>query len=175
MPVDLHGLTLVEVFIAHRAQLRSMAKRIVGTADLADEVTQDAYLRLVEGTCARKVDRPFCYCCQVVRNVAIDYCRRQSIEAKVRVYTVEGDLPEVPVFASMGQRLDDRRLIDAIDQALGALPPRTRQAFELFRLSDLTQREIGARLGCSATLVNFMVKDAQEALKALKARRDLFE
>lgn len=175
MSVDSRGQTLVEVFIEHRAQLRSIAKRIVGTADLADEVTQDSYLRLVEGACARNVDRPFCYCCQVVRNVAIDYCRRQRVEAKVRVYTDEGDLPEVPVLVCPAQRLDDRRLICAIDQVLSNLPPRTRQAFELFRLGEVTQREIGVRLGCSATLVNFMVKDALEALKALKMRRDLIE
>jgi len=175
MLVDSNELTLVDVFIAHRPQLRAIARKIVGTADLADEVTQDAYLRVVEGVPTRRILQPLYYCCQVVRNIAIDHLRRVSLETRVRVFTDDGDVPEVPVSCTSEQRLDDRRLIAAIDQALADLPARTRQAFELFRLGDVTQREIGARLGCSATLVNFMVKDAQKALEGLKSRRDLFD
>lgn len=177
MSVEQHGLTLVEVFIVHRPQLRSLAKKIVGTVDLADEVVQDAYLRLAEGGGAGvRIERPYCYCCQVVRNIALDHCRRRSLEAKVRVHTEDGELPEVPSGGgSLEDRLDGWRLIRAIDEVLGTLPPRTRQAFELFRVGELTQREIGAHLGCSATLVNFMVKDARTALETLKHRRDLFD
>jgi len=171
----LQGMTLGQVFIAHRAQLRSVAKKIVGTAEVADEITQDAYLRLAEGHGTQQtVRQPLSYCCQVVRNIAIDHCRRRSFEAKIRVFTDDGEVPEMPVSASYEQRLDDRRLIAAIDSALGTLPERTRKAFELFRLGDLTQREIATRLGCSATLVNFMVKDAQRMLESLRTRRDLF-
>lgn len=77
MSMDSPGAALKEVFVAHRAQLRRIAQKIVGTPEIADEVTQDAYLKLVEGACARNVDKPYCYCCQVVRNLALDHCRRQ--------------------------------------------------------------------------------------------------
>jgi RNA polymerase sigma factor (sigma-70 family) len=170
------GQALVEVFIAHRAQLRSLAKRVVGTADLADEVVQDAYVRLAEGAgVGARIERPYSYCCQVVRNIALDHCRRRSLEAKVRVQTEDGQVPEVPINCSTAGRIDGWRLIQAIDQVLDTLPLRTRQAFELFRLGDLTQREIAVRLGCSATLVNFMVRDARLVLESLKDRRDLFD
>lgn len=177
MSVEQHRLTLVEVFIAHRPQLLSLAKRVVGTSDFAEEVVQDAYLRLAEGGgVGVQIERPYCYCCQVVRNIALDYCRRRTLESKIRVHTADGELPDVPCGAcSLEDRLDDWRLIQAIDEVLGTLPARTRQAFELFRVGELTQREIGARLGCSATLVNFMVRDARIALETLKDRRDLFK
>ena len=176
MSVEQRDQLLVEVFIAHRAQLRSLAKKLVGTADLADEVVQDAYVKLAEGAGAgTRVERPYCYCCQVVRNIALDHYRRRSVEAKVRVQTDDGQVPEVPVNCSVAGRIDGRRLIKAIDQVLDTLPRRTREAFELFRLGELTQREIAAKLGCSATLVNFMVRDAREALESLKDRRDLFD
>ncbi|WP_084267908.1 sigma-70 family RNA polymerase sigma factor [Azohydromonas lata] len=175
MSVEQRCQTLVEVFIAHRAQLRSLARKVVGTADLADEVVQDAYVRLAERESVKTdVERPFCYCCQVVRNVALDHCRRRSLEAKLQVQTEDGQIPEIPINCVMGERVDGWRLIQAIDQVLNTLPPRTRQAFELFRLGELTQREIAARLGCSATLVNFMVRDARQALESLKGHRELF-
>lgn len=156
--------TLGEVFIANRPQLRSIAQRIVRTPELADEVMQDAYLKLVEGACAREVDNPFGYCCQVVRNLALDHCRRQTVEFTYRVHTEDGELPEVPGGAGPDQQLHERRVVDAVDKALDTLPSRTRLVFELYRLAGLTQREIGRRLGCSATLVNFMLKDAVNAL-----------
>jgi RNA polymerase sigma factor (sigma-70 family) len=159
---------LGDVFIAHRAQLRVIAQKIVGSKEHAEDVTQDAYLRIAEGVRAKHVNNPIGYCCQVVRNIAIDHYRRQSVETAYRVYTKDGELPEVAVHATPDRVVDERNMLLAVERALGTLPPRTRLAFELFRLGGLTQREIGRRLDCSATLVNFMVKDAMNALAACR-------
>ena len=175
MPGNQHGQTLVEVFLEHRPQLRSVARKIVGSSDVADEVVQDTYVRLAEGggagTC---VDKPYSYCCQIVRNLALDHCRRRSLEAKVWVDNEGGRAPEASVHCAMSARVDGQRMIRAVDEVLSTLPPRTRQAFELFRLGDMTQRDIAERLGCSATLVNFMVRDARLAIESLRQRSDLF-
>jgi len=172
MSMDSPGAALEEVFVAHRAQLRRIAQRIVGTPEVADEVTQDAYLKLVEGACARNVDKPYCYCCQVVRNLALDHCRRQAVESTYRIYTADGELPQVAGGRVPERCLHERQVLDAIDRVLGTLPPRTRHAFELYRLSGLTQRDIAQQLGCSATLVNFMLRDAAQAIASC---RDLLD
>ena len=147
--------TLGEVFIANRAQLQRVAQKIVRTADLADEVLQDAYLKLADGAAVRDVHKPLGYCCQVVRNVAFDYHRHHSVEASYRTYCEDVELVSPPSN-------------DAPERVLDALPARTRLAFEINRISGLTQREIGVRLGCSATLVNFMIKDADAALESCR-------
>ncbi len=164
MSIDLQNVALGDVFIAHRSQLRGIAQRIVGSPELADEITQEAFLKLAEGATLRQIDKPFCYCCQVVRNLALDHCRRQAVESTYRVYTDDGELPPVAGGTAPEQGLDERRVLRAIDEALSALPSRTRKVFELYRLGGLTQREIGRELGCSATLVNFMLKDAADAI-----------
>ncbi|WP_304621353.1 sigma factor, partial [Novosphingobium sp. 18050] len=76
--------SLADVFVAHRAQLWRVARQIVNTEDLADDVMQDAYLKLAEGPRDRVAERPIGYCCQVVRNLALDYCRRHRVEASYR-------------------------------------------------------------------------------------------
>lgn len=172
MSMDSPGTALGEIFVAHRTQLCRIAQRIVGTPEIADEVTQDAYLKLVEGACARDVGKPYSYCCQVVRNLALDHRRCQAVESTYRVYTEDGELPQVAGGCVPERHLQERQVIDAIDRALTALPSRTRHAFELYRLVGLTQREIAQQLGCSATLVNFMLRDATQAIAAC---RDLLD
>lgn len=156
--------SLEETFILNRAQLWRIARKIVRTSDLADDVTQDAYLKIAGGPCARQADRPFSYCCQVVRNMALDYCRRHAVEAAYRSFEVDVEVVEIPCSASPERVLRERRVIDAIDRLLSALPPRTRHAFELYRLEGLTQRDIAQRLGCSLGLANGMIAEAMKAI-----------
>jgi RNA polymerase sigma factor (sigma-70 family) len=164
MSLEFSGRTLGEVFITHRSQLRSIARKIVGTPEMAEDILQDAYLKLVEGVCVRQIEKPFCYCCQVVRNLALDHCRRQSVEATYRVFTEEGELHQVAGHKAPDDGVHARQMLGFVDKALNTLPERTRHAFELYRLSGMTQREIAQKMGCSATLVNFMVRDAVEVL-----------
>jgi len=164
---------LVEVFIAHRAQLRHIAQKIAGTSQIADEVIQDAYLKIVGITGIRDVLNPFCYCCQVVRNLALDHCRRQAVESTYRIYPEDGELSQVSGGSIPDQQLHGLQVITAIDRILGALPSRTCQAFELNRLGGLTQRAIAQQIGCSATLVNFMLRDASEAIACCRDLADI--
>lgn len=159
---------LQDVFISRRSELRYIAMRVLGHADLVDDVLQDAYLKLIEGVCAREVLNPFGYCCQVVRNMALDYCRRRVVETGCITQTVDGDLPDISggVLAEAG--IDERRMLVRVEAKLRGLPERTRTVFELYRLQGHTQREIGKMLGVSATLVNFMIKDAMQALAACR-------
>lgn len=164
MTVETSAQTLGEVFIERRQQLKAVARKIVRSPDTAEEVVQDAWLRIAGATFDREIDKPYAYCCQVVRNIALDLCRRQTLEASHRVFVDDEDMPEEVSVLSPDQGIDERRLLVALDRALDALPARTRRAFEMYRLGGLTQREIGRELDCSATLVNFMVRDAMTAL-----------
>jgi RNA polymerase sigma-70 factor (ECF subfamily) len=164
--------SLEQVFVANRHQLQMIARKITGSQELADDVMQDAYLRLRQGECAREIHNPLYYCNQVVRNVALDYYRRQAVEASYRVFTDDGELPPVVCPSRVDKDLHDRRILDAVVSVLEGLPPRIRQVFELYRLAGLTQREIGKHLGCSATLVNFMMKEAMEALSMCRVLMD---
>ncbi|MBS78231.1 sigma-70 family RNA polymerase sigma factor [Variovorax sp.] len=165
MPSHLSEPSLGEVFIAHRAQLWRIARKIVNTPDLADDVVQDAYLKIVDGASVRLAEKPIGYCCQVVRNMALDYCRRHRVEANYRTFDVDVEVLEIPNVETPDRRMRERQVLHAIDRALAGLPPRTRLVFELYRLEGLTQREIAARLDCALGLVNGLIADAAAAIK----------
>ncbi|MGN7873603.1 RNA polymerase subunit sigma-70 [Roseateles chitinivorans] len=156
--------TLAHVFIENRPRLRRIAQGIVRTPEQADDVLQDAYLKLIHGESPRQADRPLCYCSRVVRNLALDYCRKHSVEANYRCFDVEADELDIPDTASPEQQMRDKQVICSIDRALAGVPAQTRQAFELYRLEGLTQREIAKRMGCALGLVNAWIADAARAI-----------
>lgn len=169
MSLPLSEPSLADVFVAHRAQLWRVARQIVNTADLADDVVQDAYLKLAEGPSDRAAERPIGYCCQVVRNLALDYCRRHRVEASYRTFDVDVEAVDVPCHRSPDRRMCEQQVIHAIDAVLSQLPPRTRMVFELYRIEGLTQRQIAERLGCALGLVNGLIADAARAVAGCRA------
>jgi RNA polymerase sigma factor (sigma-70 family) len=155
---------LQATFIAHRDRLRDAAQRIVGTRHLAEDVLQTAFLRIMDSASHLIIRHPLNYCFQVVRHLALDYCRRRALEAQFFAAEIEGHTVAAP-HLSPERAVMNGQFLAVVDEALAQLPSRTRQAFTLYRLEGLTQRAIADRLGVSPTLVNFMIKDAIDALK----------
>ncbi len=166
MSLDTIELTLEEVFIANRIQLWRIARKIVHAADVADDVMQDAYLRIAGNSCVeRKIEKPYAYCCQVVRNLALDQHRRLANEAIYRTLDVDVELLDVAGAPSPARAMIDRQAIGFVDKALEGIPPKTRLIFELYRVHGLTQRDIAARLNCALGLVNRLIADAGRAIQ----------
>ncbi|HEY6774814.1 MAG TPA: sigma-70 family RNA polymerase sigma factor [Oxalicibacterium sp.] len=166
--MNTHAITgrqaLEQTFVTHHAQLRGIVLGIVRKADLADEIMQDAYLKVA--VCPHAdIDKPYCYCCRVVRNLAMDHFRRHATESGCRIFDVDVEGLDRPGHLTPDRILSEKQMLEAVDRVLDTLPARTREAFELCRLEDMTQRDIGRNLGCSATLVNFMLKDVASALR----------
>lgn len=168
MSTSAHAPTLAAVFMDNRAQLRRIAHGIVRNPEAADDILQDAWLRLADGERVREVHRPFCYCCQIVRNLALDHCRRQSLEASYRTYDVEVESLELPAAGTPQKTLCDLDVLCAIERALSGLPARTRHAHELYRIQGLTQRQIAEQMGCALGLVNGLLADAARAIESCR-------
>lgn len=150
---------LVGIFVTHRIQLCQAATRILGNRDRAEDVVQDAYLKIMEIRSTFDIRQPVAYVFRVVRNLAIDHYRRMSLEATVFAVEEEGQcivsLSELPETISI-----NRQQLILIARALEELPERTRMVFELYRMGGHTQREIAKMLNVSPTLINFMIRDA---------------
>lgn len=153
------GIDWNAVFLEHRPQLLRAAFKVLGNIQAAQDVVQSAYVKLSEANHGEDLRQPAAYLFRMVRNLAIDTQRRTALESG---FLVDVDYGEVA--AASGEtpesRLGNQQELHIVAAALATLPERTRDAFELHRLNGLTQREVGAQLGVSTTLVNFMIRDA---------------
>ena len=165
MSSGLPQAALAGLFVAHLPQLHLAAKKILGTPEQADDVVQDAYVKVVESAGLFQVRQPLAYLFRIVRNLAIDRYRQVAQES--RYHTAQDEGLQVPTGSDSPEALaiHKQRLL-LVANAMARQPERTQLAFELHRLGGLTQREIADRLGISVTLVNFMLRDATVSCRA---------
>ncbi|MEE9098910.1 MULTISPECIES: RNA polymerase factor sigma-70 [Pseudomonas] len=165
---------LHELFATHRQTFINAAARILGCRSHAEDVVHDAYIKLNATDLTSGIQSQSGYLMRVVRNLAIDLYRRQALEKRYSGNEEEGMHVATPA-ASPETEHEGRQTLEAISNALLALPERTRYAFEMYRLHGRTQKEIAEELGVSPTLVNFMVRDAlvhcRKTLKGLEEGR----
>lgn len=155
---------LADLLMTHRAQLMRVAQRILAAPHLAEEVVEDAALKLCEGEGALNVDHPLPFLFRLVRNLAIDRARRLKRERSLSGSGEEAARVAMPC-ASPLERLEHREMLHVVIRALQTLPPRTRFAFLRHRVDGMPQKDIAAYLGVSRTLVNFMVRDATKVCR----------
>lgn len=158
--VDLtHGDSLLKMYLAHRVALVDVVAPIVGCRFRAEDVVQDAYLKLSESKIEADIRQPVSYLFRLVRNLAIDRARRLALEVR------RGADAEVPIAApapdpSPEETLAARDMLRALERALRELPDRTRLVFEMSRVSGYSTEQIAQALGISVSLVYLLLRDA---------------
>ncbi|MCT8003147.1 sigma-70 family RNA polymerase sigma factor [Sphingomonas sanguinis] len=146
--------------IQKRRELIRYASRITGDRDLAEEVVQEAYLRLGEMAAKQPLARPGGYLARIVRNLAINRLWRSRRENEAFVPDGEAALANIvadqPSPEQMALANDQYARLEA---ALAELPNRTRIAVEMSRFGGAKLREIAEELGVSVTVAHELVID----------------
>lgn len=167
-------LLLLSQFLAHRRQLVSYADTIVRDHGLAEDIVQEAYLRLdrrTGGAAVRtaEVREPVSYLYLIVRNLAIDTLRRAGRE-QTSVGFGQGPFDSPADQPSPEAEVMSRHEVRQLDAALQALPERARTALILHRVHGMKLADIAARLGVSVGTAHALVVDALEHCKSKLAR-----
>ena len=163
---------LIAAYLEKRADLvRFLAARL-SSAAAAEDLAQDLYVRLATIELAGPVENPSAFLYRAAINLMLDRHRgdrragrRDQAWQDSRHLTIgavaAADEPSPEEAASARQRL--RLLVEAVE----ALPPKTRRAFQLHKFEGLSQVETAARLGVTRKTVE---KQLAAALKQLTAK-----
>jgi len=145
-------------YAVHRQRLVDYATRVVADRARAEDIVQDAFIRLDAVPADTEIADGFAFMRRIVRNLAIDWLRKVGSER--RVVLPAGEYETVPQDAPGPERnVIDQQELEIVMQAMRDLPPRTRRALEMHRLEDRKLVEIAAELGVSVALAHKLVHD----------------
>ena len=161
--------------------LYTLALRILGTREEADELLQDVYLEVWRKVARYDIGRgtPMAWLITLTRSRAIDRLRARS---------VRGQRATVPLDATISSRTadlgpspyetqTDQELRIAVGNAITGLPAAQQQAIELAYYDGLSHNEIAARLnqplGTVKTRIKLGMSKLREALRRSWEQGDL--
>jgi len=149
----------------HLAVARSLATRLLGNLEDAQDAVQESLLKAWRGLPGWRPDVPFpAWLLRIVFNQCIDARRRRGTRA----------LHEGRAAAPRPERTADlpaqREALRRVAEAFARLPPRQAAALHLRVLEELDYAAIGTVLGLSAASVRVYVVRARSTLRRLLAR-----
>jgi len=156
--------TIEELFAALESPLLGYAMRLTGELSLAEDLVQEAFMRLHAQFDEVRDPKRWLY--RTVRNLALNQLRSVSKIVQLRSATEEG--------ASVGESADPRPLPDEqivrlegiglVRLSLETLDDRSRELVRLKFTEELSYKEISARTGLSVGNVGFILHHALKAI-----------
>jgi RNA polymerase sigma factor (sigma-70 family) len=153
----------------YRQPLTAYFRRRVGSANEAEDLSQEVFLRLVRRPDVERIDNPEAFLFRIAVNLLRDRSRRGK--------TRDGRLADATQAADGVEDLSPERVFDArqhlevVLDVLAQLDERTRDAFILHRLEGMKHAQIAELYGVSVSSVEkYIIK----ALAALAERAAAF-
>jgi len=142
-PAVLDPTTLIAAYGAHRGAAYSLAHRILGDGQAAEDAVQDAFLKLWTGAAQFDPSRGSMrgLVLTIARHTSIDMIRRRARSQRIEntFCTAAAYVADGPEHAT--ERADEAR---HVREALLSLPGTQRRAIEMAYFSGLSRREIAA-------------------------------
>ena len=152
----------------HRTPVFRFACRMLGSAQQAEDVTQECFLSILRRPEAYRAERASLrtYLCAIVRHLALKQLRKRGQE------TVLDDPPEEPsggVPRAAGRdplsTVIEEEAAEAVRTAVSALPPLQREAVVLFEYQELSLADIAAVCDVDVGTVKSRLHRARERLR----------
>jgi RNA polymerase sigma factor (sigma-70 family) len=151
---------LVQVFLAERERIVRLVGRLVRCRATAEDLAQEAFLRLWGRTLAGD-SRSLLF--RTAQNLAIDHLRAGHVRAR-HAETVRRE-PTARRGPAPEHAAEARQEVESLLEALRSLPDRAQRVFLLSRLDGLSYGAIAGRLGISISTVE---KDMIRALEVCR-------
>lgn len=144
--------TYEKLFVVHRQALVAMAQRRIRDHDIAAELVQDVYLRLMLADKDLGEDGHTRMLYASVRHAVIDHHRSHASRTQALESVLPGQLWQTEAPSPQDQ-LEAREALSALDLALMELSPRAREMFLLHRVDGVSNAALARRYGISVSAV----------------------
>lgn len=147
---------------SYGAVLRRYFRRRI-PEDEVDDLVQDVFVRIQTAQSDEPVENVESYLFTTARHVLANLYRDQATRAAL----LRGELPEG---AEVIDLLTPERIAIGFEEyervvnAICNLPPRTRQAFELYRIENLTYQEIAKKMDITKNSVRDLMRRALDRI-----------
>jgi RNA polymerase sigma-70 factor (ECF subfamily) len=146
----------------------SVALRVVGQRQLAEEVTLDAFQNIWQAAASFRPERGrfVTWLMSVTRHRAIDELRRLDVRPEGSAVEFDQELGNRPTPAeSVEERVSLEQRRAAVRRALAELPEAQRRALELAYFGGLTQQEIAEQLATPLGTVKTRMRSGMQKLR----------
>ncbi len=147
-PADLEKPTLRDVFEAEETPLLRFAFGIVGRREVAEDLVQDAFLKL--HTHWRDVENPRAWLFRAVRNLALNHLRDHRRESTLP----DGSAPASPA-PDAGETLGRCEALGMLRMLVAEMKPEDRRLIRLKYHDELKYRQISHQTGLSVGNVGY--------------------
>ena len=141
MRTPLDKQSLDQLVVEHLPVLMRVATRLVGTVDRAEDLTQEALLRMARSWRSFRGDSQFrTWACRIMINVFRDWERRKRPEIQLAQDTIDhrDDSPD--------QASEFAELRRVVASAVSSLPPRQREVIVLIVFEGFSAGEVAGAL-----------------------------
>ena len=163
-----------KLFSLRRAHLNTFFGRRVRARDESDDLTQEAFLRVLRADSSQAIHNPEAYLFTVAGNLAREY---SVLSNRFRAATDAGDPSiesELSSWPDIDTELDASRRRLALHAVLDELSPKCRAALIMQYRDDLTYQQIGEQLGVSANMVKkYLSKALGHCRQRLAAKQNV--
>jgi RNA polymerase sigma-70 factor (ECF subfamily) len=154
----------LELYDRHREPIFRFAYRLLGSVDIAEDVTHDCFLSLIRRPEGFRPERAALrtYLFAIARNLAFKHFRNTGRETGLEEMTEE---PEVSPKHTPLRRLLDEELAARVREAVFSLPALQREALVLYEYEGLSLSEIAAVVDADIGAIKARLYRARESLK----------
>lgn len=162
-----HPSTCVsDLFLDHRETLVHTLFRMVGCRQTAEDLAQEAYIRVMSAAEDQHVTYLKAFLNQTARNLALDHLRKAKVRARTDCPDADAEtVTEIPASEpTPEQEVVAQQDVERLFEALAGLSERRRQILILHKLHHWPYERIAGHIGISRSAVE---KNVQAALAHL--------
>ena len=149
----------------HGPALRRYLLRLSKSESEAEDIEQEAYLRIYEANEREKIENPRAFLFRIAYNLFVQNYRKAS-NSPVDAVADYDELNVTDIWASADEQLMMRERLGVLGEVIDSLPPQCRRVFIMRKVYDLSHKQISEALSISLSTVE------KHVVKGLHACRE---